>query len=133
MSADVVQRHLATLGHVPDPSLYAEDLVVEFPYAPRHHTQALRGRDAYIGFLTRVVQFFSGYQVGETRVYPTTETGLVVAEYPGSATSNETGKLYKQNYVAFFSIKDGKISHIREYYDPVKVLVATDEIPEPGG
>jgi uncharacterized protein len=120
------------VGNPDEGSIYADDVVVELPYAPKHHTGRLEGKAAVLRFLTNVGVYFSDLQIGEPRIYETGDPNQIIAEYPGSSISKETGLPYRQNYVAFVTAKDGKISHIREYYNPINVLVATGEMTEPG-
>ena len=35
-----------------------------------------------------------------------------------------TGRVYRQNYVVFLRVADGKIAFIREYFDPVRAAKA---------
>ena len=70
--------------------------------------------------------------MGEANILETADSNVIVAEYTGASNSKETGKPYRQNYIAVVSLRDGKIAHIREYYNPIRVLVTTGEIEEPG-
>jgi uncharacterized protein len=37
-----------------------------------------------------------------------------------------TGRTYQQEYAVFLSARGGKISHLREYFDPVQAAKALD-------
>lgn len=126
-------KHLSLMGNPDDGAIYAEDVVIDLPYAPKHHTGKLEGREAVLRFLRNIGAYFENVSIGEPKFYETTDPNVIVAEYPGGSTSKETGLPYRQNYVSFVTAKDGKIAHIREYYDPIQVLVATGEMREPGG
>jgi len=133
--SELLRRHLAMFGNVnlaTAEQIYAEDISMEFPYAPQHHTQRLDGRQAVINFVSRVGEFFRDFEIGDPVVHQTTDPSLAIAEYPGRAISNETGKEYRQNYISVITTRDGQIAHIKEYYNPVRVLVTTNEIEEPG-
>ena len=41
-------------------AVYHDDVVVDFPYAPQHHTQRLEGKAAVVRFCSRVGDFFEG-------------------------------------------------------------------------
>lgn len=49
-----------------------------------------------------------------------------VAEVKAEGMIKSTGRIYRQEYVLFLSARDGKISHLREYFDPVKAAKALD-------
>ncbi len=131
-ASELVRHHLSLIGSPDDGGIYADNVVVDLPYAPQHHTGKLDGKAHVLRFLTNIGVYFEGVQIGEPTIYETSDPNVVIAEYTGSSTSKETGLPYNQNYVAFVTVKDGKIQHIREYYNPIKVLVATGEITEPG-
>jgi ketosteroid isomerase-like protein len=129
---DLFLRHLALMGNPDDGSIYADDVVIDLPYAPKHHTGKLDGKEAVLRFLKNIGVYFRDVAIGDPTVYETSNPNLIIAEYPGSSTSVETGLPYRQNYVSFVTVRDGKIAHIREYYDPIQVLVSTGEMNEPG-
>lgn len=121
------------MGNPDDGSIYADDIVIVLPYAPKHHTGKLEGRAAVLRFHANIGVYFSDIQIGEPTIYETTDPNIIIAEYPGGSTSKETGLPYRQNYVAIVTVRDGKIAHIKEYYNPITVLVTTGEMTEPGG
>jgi hypothetical protein len=130
---DLLHAHLGNAVNPTNPEIYADDVFIEFPYAPKHHTQKLEGAEAIFRFFTNIGLYFEGYALTEATIYETSDPNVIVAEYGGSSTSKETGLPYRQRYVSFLTARDGKIAHIREYYNPVHVLVAGGEIEEPGG
>lgn len=131
-TADLFKRHLALMGNPDEGAIYHDDVVIDLPYAPKHHTGKLDGKAAVLRFLGNIGVYFKDIEIGEPRIYETQDPSVIIAEYTGGSTSKETGKPYRQNYVSIVTARDGKIAHIREYYDPVQVLVATGEIDEPG-
>ena len=131
-SIEVVRAHLANIGKVSQSEIYERDVVFEFPYAPRHHTQQLEGRDAVLRFLNRIGDFFSGYTIKNPIFIETPNPDVIVTEYACKATNNETQVFYEQKYIAIVTVNDGKIAHVREYYNPILTLVAFGEIEEPG-
>ena len=128
-NVDLLHRHLGSFGKPvegQDLDAYADDVVIEFPYAPEGHTRKLEGKAAVSRFFANIPNFSDGFAVGEPRVI---EAGdVVVAEYPGSSTFKESGLPYSQEYIAIFTIADGKIAHVKEYYDGLRVLRALGEI-----
>jgi ketosteroid isomerase-like protein len=113
--------------------VYHADVTMEFPYAPKHHTRRRVGIENVLGFLKAIGVYFTDIQMAAPSVLHSTDPNVIVVEYPGESTCVETGLPYRQSYIAVVTAVDGKISHIREYYDPIQVLVSTGEIEEPGG
>ncbi|MFZ4508059.1 MAG: nuclear transport factor 2 family protein [Fimbriimonas sp.] len=131
-TSELFLAHLGNIGNPTNTEIYSDDLKVEFAYAPKHHTQGLSGIEAIVRFLTNVGVYFEGYTVSNVRLIEGQDPDVVVAEFHGSAVSKETGLGYEQEYIVVVRAKNGKIDHMREFYNPVHVLVATGEIEEPG-
>src|SRR5262245_10349480 len=125
---EILARHLGQAAPDPDPdtSFYSDDIVAEFPYAPDDHTRRLEGAEAVVAFMRRMPSFAEGFSLGEPTIHPI--DGGFVAEYHGEATFKSTGKRYKQDYVSLFTVREGKIAGIREYYNPLRVLQAMGEV-----
>lgn len=81
----------------------------------------------------RIGEFFRDIRMGPSVVHLTQDPNVAIVEFEGRSVSNETGAAYEQNYVSVVTFRDGRIAHIKEYYNPIRVLVTTGEIEEPGG
>ena len=128
--SDLLHRHLGNAGLPRDEQnreIYADDLVVEFPYAPDGHTRKLEGPEAFLAFFARISSFAEGFRIGPATLL--SEGDTFVAEYHGSATFKDSGLPYEQDYVLVAHVKDGKFAHLKEHYDPLRVLRAMGEIP----
>ena len=127
--ADLFRRHLANAGRSAadqDLSVYAPNVVAEFPYAPDGHTRRLEGPEAVGRFLANIGNFALGFTLGEPTFVEAGDT--VVVEYHGDATFKETGKAYAQDYIVVAHVEGGQLVSIREYYDPIRVLRAMGEL-----
>ena len=126
---DLVERHLKNAG-IPreeqDATIYTEDLIVEFPYAPEGHTRKLDGPEAFLAFFARISSFAEGFSITQPTLI--SEGDSFVAEYHGSATFKDTQLPYEQDYVLVGTVRDGKLAHLKEHYDPMRVLRAMGEI-----
>jgi len=129
---ELIRAHLANVGNPTNPDIYADDVVAVFPYAPKHHTGRLEGKARVLGFLEAIGKYFSDILMGEPVIHLTSDPNVAVVEVPGNSVSKETGLPYSQNYVTFVTVRDGKIVGLKEYYDPIQVLVATGEIAPVG-
>ena len=123
-------KHLSFVGKPPSAEdallVYQENVVMEFPYAPPEHTRRLEGPVAITGFLARIPTFALGFALSDPTLLET-KNGLV-ALYHGDAVFKGSGRPYSQDYVAVVTVESGRISHIAEHYDPMRVLRAMGEI-----
>lgn len=104
--------------------LFAEQALIEYPYAASVGTPARLTRDEYGQYLTRVLPQVPDLRFSEVRVYPLREPSHYVAEMYAAATVPGTGRPYAQDYVLFFTVADGRFTHYREYWNPIPWLRA---------
>ncbi|PLZ01042.1 hypothetical protein CY652_18200 [Burkholderia sp. WAC0059] len=102
--------------------MFAEDGVMEFPYAPPGVPQRVEGRQAlaaHLEFLASVIEFGS---VSDVARHETGETGVFILEFAGFGRGQETGEPYEQRYISVIRVRDGHIVHYRDYWNPIEVL-----------
>lgn len=125
---ELLQAHLSMINGpaVEDlRTIYADDVVAEFPYAPEGHTRRLEGPEAVAGFVLRIKNFAEAFTMHQPTIHETPDG--FVAEYRGESTFKDTGNRYVQDYVVVVKVRDGKIALWREHYDPIRVLRAMGE------
>jgi ketosteroid isomerase-like protein len=128
-SAELLAAHLSLVGKQVTPDdlkIYSDDFVAEFPYAPEDHTRRLEGGEAMGRFLSAIGNFAEAFKLGEPTIHETKDG--FVAEYRGESIFKSSGRPYVQDYVVIVKVKDGKIAHWKEHYDPMRVLRAMGEI-----
>jgi ketosteroid isomerase-like protein len=59
-------------------------------------------------------------------VYAFADPEAAVAEFKAEGLIKPTGRIYRQDYVLFLRAVGGKISFLREYFDPVRAAKALD-------
>jgi uncharacterized protein len=99
-------------------NLYAEDAVVEFPYA-FNTSRRLEGKKAIYNYLQDALAQMQNLKFTNIRVYPTTNPDVLWAEVHGEAVIAATGHFYEQDYVIQMETREGKIIHYREYWNPM--------------
>ncbi|QDL10457.1 nuclear transport factor 2 family protein [Brasilonema octagenarum UFV-E1] len=105
--------------------LFAENAVVEFPYASALGSpQRLEGKPAIYNYMKDALAQMQNLVFTNIRAYPTSNPNVLFAEVHGKAIIVATGRHYQQDYVMRLETKDGKIIHYREYWNPVPVLDA---------
>jgi ketosteroid isomerase-like protein len=130
IASDLLERHIQTL--VADPAqwqtLIADDMVWELAYAPAiGHPSRLAGRDE----ITRHVNWFLGavenFRFIEPRISAFANPLEAVVQVKAEAFIKPTRRVYRQEYVMFLLARDGKIAHIREYFDPTRAAKSMNE------
>jgi uncharacterized protein len=117
----------AALGNRLAPSdsllgMFAEDIIFEFPYAPEGLPKRLDGvaaLDAHLQKLGPLIDF--GAMVLES-VYASGAT--IVFEFSCTGRGVRTGAPYDQDYISVVTLRDGRITRYRDYWNPSVVLTA---------
>jgi hypothetical protein len=106
-------------------ALFADDAIVEFPYAPAlGMPAALIGKQAIADYFRRTPAVFRGLVFRDLRVYATSSPDVAVAEVHGAATLAPSGRAYEQDYVMLIECRDGRIVRYREYWNSAAALAA---------
>lgn len=100
--------------------LLAEDVVVDFPYAPSLGWPGrLVGRKALYDHIKTALVDMPDLKFSNIRKFPTADPNVLWAEVHGSAYVPSTGKQYEQDYVVKMIVKDGKTVAYSEYWNPI--------------
>ena len=129
IGSDLLRQHFETL--VADngqwQSLIDDDLLWELVYAPSlGHPARLSGRQEVMRHVTWFLAAVENFRFLDLRIYPMAEPDAAAAEIRAEALIKATGRTYRQEYVVFLRSKAGKITHLREYFDPVRAARALD-------
>jgi uncharacterized protein len=78
-----------------------------------------------------VIDLYSGYDgymavhtADNLRVYRDPEASVAVLEYEVHGASVLTGRPYNNRFVSIITVKDHKVTHWRDYLDPIAVFDA---------
>ena len=108
-------------------SLIDDDLLWELVYAPSlGHPARLSGREEVMRHVTWFLGAVENFKFFDPRIYPMADPEAAAAEIRTAALIKTTGRAYRQEYVVFLRCKAGKITHLREYFDPVRAAKALD-------
>jgi uncharacterized protein len=120
----VIETGLAELvdcGHFFD--FLAEDVVFEFIITVPDHPRRVVGRD-------NLIDLYRGYHTAffldrcyDLRTHRADDT-TVTLEYASEGKAVATGRPYGNRYISVITIKDRKITHWRDYLDPLRVFAA---------
>ena len=113
---------IADGGHFFD--LLAEDVIFEYVISVPGYPRRVEGRQA-------VAQLYRGYgsymvlrSADELAVHRDREASVIVLEYAVHGQAVQTGRTYDNHFVSVITIKDRKVTHWRDYLDPVAVFNA---------
>jgi ketosteroid isomerase-like protein len=121
----IIEEGLAGLvdgGHFFD--LLAEDVIFDFVISVPGYPRRVEGRravaDLYRGYGgTMVLRSADGLAVHRDR-----ERSVIVLEYAVHGRAVQTGRTYDNRFVSVITIRERKVTHWRDYLDPVAVFDA---------
>jgi uncharacterized protein len=102
--------------------MFADDVEFEFPYAPDGLPKRLHGRGALAAHLKRIGPLLSFGQMELGAVHAAGK--MVIFEFSCNGQGVGTGAPYNQVYISVVTLRDGRIAHYRDYWNPLVVLAA---------
>ncbi|ONK11330.1 nuclear transport factor 2 family protein [Streptomyces sp. MP131-18] len=99
--------------------LWADDGVLEFPFAPRDWPRRLAGKEAIAAYMRHYPDHIDLHEFTDVRVHRTAEPGTIVVEMRGVGRLVETGSPFDANYIAVVAVRDGLITSCRDYWNPL--------------
>ncbi|MGI5502607.1 nuclear transport factor 2 family protein [Lentzea sp. CA-135723] len=97
--------------------LWAEDGVMEFPFAPPGWPARLEGRAAIEDYLRDYPKMLDIRAFPKQVVHETPD--VLVAEFDAEGVVVATGKPYRASYIAVITVRDGEIVNYRDYWNPL--------------
>ncbi len=105
--------------------MFADDAVMELPFAPGRMARAHEGKAAVAAFQQFAKDSFSEFSMSVEAIHETTDPHVVIAEHRSAAVVAENGRPYCNHYVTIFTFDDdGRIVRWREFYDAGVVVRA---------
>lgn len=102
--------------------LFTQDVVFEFPYAPEGLPRRLDGMAALADHLKRLEPMLKLGEFTLHAVHPSDDT--VIIEFSCDGSGIATGLPYDQDYISVVTLRDGRISRYRDYWNPLVALSA---------
>lgn len=100
-------------------ALYAEDAVMEFPFAPPGQPAEVTGRPALEAYLLHYPELLDVREFTVSALHETQDPEVIVAEIDAAGFVVATGLPYELRYIAVLTIRDGLITRYRDYWNPL--------------
>jgi ketosteroid isomerase-like protein len=113
------------------PDLYAEDTVIEHPFALPEPTR-LEGRDAVRRHFTAGARLPLKMRARDMVVHETTDPEVIVGEYVYDGQVTTTGRTFTIQNVLVMRIRDGLIVTSRDYHHHAALAGVAGDLTEPG-
>ncbi|KIF05811.1 phenazine biosynthesis protein PhzA/PhzB [Streptomyces sp. RSD-27] len=109
-------------------ALWAEDGVMEFPFAPPGRPRRLEGREAVAAYMRPYPDHIDLHDFPEAdlRIHETADPRTIVAEMRATGRLVRSGRPYDMTYIAVVTVDDGRITAYRDYWNPLTVLELLD-------
>ncbi|MFH9008632.1 nuclear transport factor 2 family protein [Streptomyces afghaniensis] len=102
--------------------LWAEDGVMEFPFAPEGWPRRLEGKEAVAAYMRPYPDHIDLHDFPALRIHQTTDPQTIVVEMRGVGRLVETDAPFDMTYIAVVTVRDGHITSYRDYWNPLAVL-----------
>ena len=128
MSVERVREILALADQMKVEELieyFADDSVMELPFAPGRMPKRYEGKDAILGFQVFARDSFSSFSMMVDAIHETADPNVIIAEHHSDGSVAANGRRYENRYCTIFAFDDaGLVVSWREYYDAGVVVRA---------
>ncbi|MFC5075558.1 nuclear transport factor 2 family protein [Kitasatospora cinereorecta] len=102
--------------------------VFEFPFAPNGFPSKLEGREAVAAYMRGYPDSIDLREIPRLEIHALRDPDTVVAEWRGVGRVVASGAPYEMSYVAFVTVKDGRITRYRDYWNPLAIPGSLDDV-----
>lgn len=113
----LIERFASAIGARDWPALrglLCDDFVLEMPYGS---VQRLEGLDVYLAHVEPALELMR-FQLSFDRIHECLDPDRLIAQYTSDGRAMPTGKPYRNVYIGIWAFRDGRISGLREYWNP---------------
>ena len=105
-------------------ALWNDDAVFEYPFAPPGYPPEVRGIEALTRHFQHFPEFIRFFEFADVTMHAQQDPERLITEFTCRGEMVATGKPYHQKYIGVLHMTNGKISHYRDYWNPLVVLDA---------
>jgi uncharacterized protein len=99
--------------------LWADDGVLEFPFAPSGRRRRYVGKPEILAYMKPLAGRMKIEELEYFRVHPMLDPAMSCIEMGIKGRIQKTDTPYNQKYVSIIEMKGGKLSLYREYWNPI--------------
>ena len=119
----LVSRFMEIVGTEEWFDMLHDDIIIHFPNAPLMGSQEiLVGKDEVVPYLKDALAQTDHLRFYNVDTWRTQDPNVFFNEYHATLRTR-TGKHFQYTYINQIMVKDGKISFVREYWDPKRRIV----------
>ena len=104
--------------------LWADDAVLEFPFAPKNRPSVYHGKQDILAYMSSTTRSIVVDSVAGLKISPMLDPNQLVIELTIQGHLISNGATFNQIYVTFFEFESGKIKHYKEYWNPLVSIEA---------
>ncbi len=122
---DLARRVVELLGSEEQFELYADEIVMEFPYGPSlGMPDRFASKPNVVAYVQHILEGLAGVVIKEMSLSSVAgDPSTVFVEYEGDCPT-PGGNTYRQIYMNKMTFRDGKLLHMREFWDPKRMIDA---------
>ncbi|KOT95038.1 phenazine biosynthesis protein PhzA/PhzB [Streptomyces sp. NRRL F-5755] len=109
-------------------ALCADDVLVEFPFAPPGYPTELVGRAALADYLGDYTEHIDLRDIPQLKIHLTDAPDTVIAEMRATGRIVATGDPYDLSYIVVMTAQNGRITHYRDYWNPLAVPASMNAV-----
>ncbi|QVQ52805.1 nuclear transport factor 2 family protein [Spiractinospora alimapuensis] len=102
-------------------ALWAEDGLMEFPFAPDGWPRRLEGKTDIAAYMRHYPDHIDLHDFPDLRIHQTTDAQTIVVEMCGVGRLVETNAPLDMTYIAVVTVRDGRLTSYRDYWNPLAV------------
>ncbi|MFF3066919.1 nuclear transport factor 2 family protein [Kitasatospora sp. NPDC057936] len=99
--------------------LWAEDGVMEFPFAPPGWPRRLEGKEAVADYMRGYPDHIDLRGFPDLRIHETADPETIVVEMRAVGRVVQGGGPFEMTYIAIVTVRDGRLAVYRDYWNPL--------------
>ncbi|WP_394937987.1 nuclear transport factor 2 family protein [Psychromicrobium sp. YIM B11713] len=102
--------------------LWAEDAVMEFPFAPPGWPTRLNGKAAVADYMRDYPDQIDLADFPEVRIHQSTDPETIIVEQRAVGRLVESDAPYDMRYIAVVTVRNEQIVQYRDYWNPLNIM-----------
>ncbi|GAA3866766.1 nuclear transport factor 2 family protein [Streptomyces sedi] len=102
-------------------ALWADDGLMEFPFAPDGWPRRLEGKQAIATYMRHYPDHIDLHGFPDLRIHHTTDPRTLVVEMRGTGRLVKSDAPFDTTYIAVVTVQHGRITTYRDYWNPLAV------------